>query len=173
MGSSSALRWLISSRPKGAAIDKGRISGVQQLINTAHQNGIKFLCSTLTPYQGANYWNSSGESAREAYDSFVRGSTSGCDGVIDQDTATHDPSRPTWYLPADHSGDHLHPSNAGDQAIANAVNLNLFTQPNLPVISLRAHADNDIVTADSGGTSPLIANRTAIGPWEEFDLIHD
>jgi len=41
------------------------------------------------------------------------------------------------------------------------------------VISLRAHANNDIVTADNAGASPLIANRTAIGPWEEFDQIHD
>ncbi|ACU74079.1 hypothetical protein Caci_5220 [Catenulispora acidiphila DSM 44928] len=40
-----------------------------------------------------------------------------------------------------------------------------------PVISLRAHANNDIVTADNAGASPLIANRTAIGTWEQFDLI--
>ncbi|HWG24155.1 fascin domain-containing protein, partial [Actinospica sp.] len=41
------------------------------------------------------------------------------------------------------------------------------------VISLRAHANGDIVTADNTGTSPLIANRTAIGTWEEFDLINN
>jgi beta-glucosidase len=39
------------------------------------------------------------------------------------------------------------------------------------VISLRAHANNMIVTADNAGASPLIANRTAIGPWESFDEI--
>jgi hypothetical protein len=39
------------------------------------------------------------------------------------------------------------------------------------VISLRAHANNDIVTADNAGANPLIANRTAIGTWEQFDLI--
>ena len=42
-----------------------------------------------------------------------------------------------------------------------------------PVISLKAHANSDYVTADDSGASPLIANRTAIGPWEEFDLITD
>jgi hypothetical protein len=41
------------------------------------------------------------------------------------------------------------------------------------VISLRAHANSMIVTADNAGASPLIANRTAIGPWEQFDLIHN
>jgi beta-glucosidase len=40
-----------------------------------------------------------------------------------------------------------------------------------PVISLRAHANGDYVTADNAGASPLIANRTAIGPWEQFDEI--
>jgi hypothetical protein len=38
-------------------------------------------------------------------------------------------------------------------------------------VSLRAHANGEIVTADNAGAAPLIANRTAVGPWEEFDLI--
>ncbi|WP_223297235.1 glycosyl hydrolase family 95 catalytic domain-containing protein [Catenulispora acidiphila] len=40
-------------------------------------------------------------------------------------------------------------------------------------ISLRAHANGDIVTADNTGTSPLIANRTTVGAWETFDLINN
>ncbi|MDD1062075.1 xylosidase [Streptomyces cocklensis] len=39
------------------------------------------------------------------------------------------------------------------------------------VVSLRARANNQYVTADNAGTSPLIANRTSIGPWEQFDLL--
>jgi hypothetical protein len=41
------------------------------------------------------------------------------------------------------------------------------------VVSLRAHANNEYVTADNAGAASLIANRTAIGPWESFDLIHN
>jgi hypothetical protein len=41
------------------------------------------------------------------------------------------------------------------------------------VVSLRAHANNMYVTADDAGASPLIANRTAIGSWESFDLINN
>jgi beta-glucosidase len=40
-------------------------------------------------------------------------------------------------------------------------------------VSLRAHANNDYVTAENAGAAALVANRTAIGPWEEFDLIND
>jgi hypothetical protein len=41
------------------------------------------------------------------------------------------------------------------------------------VVSLRALANGDFVTAENAGASPLVANRTAIGPWEQFDLIDD
>jgi len=102
------------------------VAGTKQLISQAHQAGLKFGCSTLTPYQGASYWTQQGETAREAYNNFVRGTGNGCDGVVDQDQATHDPANPTRYLPAYDSGDHLHPNESGLQAIANAVNLNLF-----------------------------------------------
>ncbi|HEY1533719.1 MAG TPA: hypothetical protein VGF76_06860, partial [Polyangiaceae bacterium] len=59
-------------------------------------------------------------------DAFIRSATSGCDGIIDQDTATHDPANVTRFLPAFNSGDSLHPNNAGLQAIADTVNLMLF-----------------------------------------------
>ncbi|MFI0941617.1 xylosidase [Streptomyces sp. NPDC021020] len=39
------------------------------------------------------------------------------------------------------------------------------------VVSLRARANGNYVTAENGGASPLIANRTSIGPWEQFDLL--
>ena len=38
-------------------------------------------------------------------------------------------------------------------------------------VSFKARANARWVTAESGGGAPLIANRTAIGPWEQFDLI--
>jgi hypothetical protein len=38
-------------------------------------------------------------------------------------------------------------------------------------LSFRARANSKIVTVESAGTQPLIANRTSVGPWEEFDLL--
>jgi alpha-D-xyloside xylohydrolase len=38
-------------------------------------------------------------------------------------------------------------------------------------VSLRAHANGQYVCADNAGAQPLIANRTAVGAWEQFDLI--
>ena len=127
------VRWVIfsddpindlggSNPPSGDQL----IAGLQQLISRAHQAGISFLCSTLTPFEGAGYWTQEGEDGREQINAFIRGADSGCDGVVDQDTATHDPANPTRYLPAYDAGDHLHPNEAGLQAIADAVGLGLL-----------------------------------------------
>lgn len=40
------------------------------------------------------------------------------------------------------------------------------------VASLKTHANGNYVDA-ANSITPLIANRTAIGPWEEFGLIYD
>ncbi|WP_344610089.1 GDSL-type esterase/lipase family protein [Dactylosporangium salmoneum] len=158
----------------GAVTGDQLVTATKQLIARAHAAGVKFLCSTLTPFQGAGYWTQAGENGRQAFNAFVRSAGSGCDGVVDQDTATHDPARPTWFLPAYDSGDHLHPNEAGLQAIANAVDLSLFgtsTPPPSTVVSLRAHANGKLVTAENAGAAPLVANRTAVGPWEQYDRI--
>ncbi|MEU8080089.1 glycoside hydrolase family 99 protein [Catellatospora citrea] len=39
------------------------------------------------------------------------------------------------------------------------------------VVSLRARVNNRYVAAENAGAAPLIANRTAVGPWEQFDRV--
>ncbi|HVC90746.1 MAG TPA: SGNH/GDSL hydrolase family protein [Acidobacteriaceae bacterium] len=102
------------------------IAATKHLIAEAHQQHILFFCSTLTPFEGANYWTPKEEIAREQFNAFVRSMNSGCDAVIDQDRATHDPEHPKRFLSAYDSGDHLHPNDAGHRAIADAVNLPIF-----------------------------------------------
>jgi len=46
--------------------------------------------------------------------------------VIDFDKATRDPSNPKMFLPVYDSCDHLHPSDAGYKAMADAIDLSLF-----------------------------------------------
>jgi lysophospholipase L1-like esterase len=101
------------------------IEAHRQIIARAHERRLKIFGCTLTPFEGALYFSAEGETQREAVNNFVRNSNE-YDGVIDFDAATRDPSHPTRFLPAYDSGDHLHPNDAGYQAMANAVDLNLF-----------------------------------------------
>jgi lysophospholipase L1-like esterase len=101
------------------------IAGYENLIAAAHAAGLKIFGATLTPFQGAGYCSAAGEAERETINQWIR--TSGAfDRVIDFDRAVRDPADPLRLLPAYDSGDHLHPNDAGYQAMANAINLAVF-----------------------------------------------
>jgi lysophospholipase L1-like esterase len=101
------------------------ITGYQQLIDRAHQHGIRVFGGTLTPYEGADYYSDDGEATRQEVNRWIRASA-GFDGVVDFDAAVRDPSHPTKFLAQYDSGDHLHPSAAGFKAMADAVDLSLL-----------------------------------------------
>jgi lysophospholipase L1-like esterase len=101
------------------------IAGYRQLIARAHEKGIAIYGATLTPFEGAKYYSAEKEGMREAVNDWIR-SGGEFDGVIDFDQAIRDPAQPKRFLPAYDSGDHLHPNDAGYQAMGNAVPLALF-----------------------------------------------
>jgi lysophospholipase L1-like esterase len=101
------------------------IGAYKQIIERAHTFGIKVVGGTLPPYGGASSARASGEAVREAVNNWIR--TSGAyDGVIDFEAATRDRDNPQRLRPEFDPGDHLHLSDAGYKAMADAVDLSLF-----------------------------------------------
>ena len=104
------------------------INGHRQLIARAKERGLKIYGATLTPFEGTvfpGYFTAAGEAKRQAVNAWIRGSGE-FDAVIDFDRVIRDPASPGRMLPAYDSGDHLHPNDAGYQAMANAIDLSLF-----------------------------------------------
>jgi lysophospholipase L1-like esterase len=97
-----------------------------QMAALAHQQGIRIFAATLTPYQGCGCFTPEGEAVRDGLNHWIRTSPV-LDGYVDFDKATRDPQHPLQYLPQFDSGDHVHPSDAGYQVMANAIDLSLFT----------------------------------------------
>lgn len=105
------------------------VAGYRQLIDRAHDHGLRILGATLTPFEGAleptpirGYFTEAKEAKRVEVNQWIR--TSGAfDGVIDFDAATRDPANPRRIQAAFDSGDHLHPNDAGYRAMAAAVDL--------------------------------------------------
>jgi beta-glucosidase len=62
-------------------------------------------------------------------------------------------------------------SSSRDIRLTGTVGSTATPPPPEPVITLRAHANGKLVTAENAGAAALIANRTAIGPWEQFDQV--
>jgi lysophospholipase L1-like esterase len=101
--------------------------GLAQLAAQAHAHNIRVFGATVTPYLGAGYASPAGEAIREQLNAWIRTSPV-FDGVIDFDKATASPTDQTTLNPAYDHGDHLHPSDAGYKAMADAVSLSLFVK---------------------------------------------
>ena len=101
------------------------IAGYKQLIQRAHDKGIKVIGAPIGPYKGASYWSEEGEAARQKInDWIVQGGA--FDGVTRIDTAFADPADPRQMREGYHAGDHLHGSDAGLKAVGESIDLKLF-----------------------------------------------
>ena len=102
------------------------INAYLQLIAIAHSHGVAVIGATLQPDQGANYYTAQGNKVREAVNRWIRDSGA-FDAVADFDAVLRNPLDHAEMLPAYDSGDHLHPNNAGYQAIANSINVSTLS----------------------------------------------
>jgi len=106
------------------ALVRSMIGAYGQIVLRAHAHGIRVFGGTLTPFIGSGYYKPGpmSEADRVAVNQWIR-AAGHFDAVIDFDRALRDPRRPETLLSAYDSGDHLHPSPAGYNAMARAVRL--------------------------------------------------
>jgi lysophospholipase L1-like esterase len=111
------------------------IGAMKQIIERAHTHGIKVVGCTLTPYIGASYASEEGEAMRTALNTFIR--SGAFDAVVDYDQVTRDPNNPTQLLKDFNNTDHLHPNDVGYKAMADSVDLSIFTATQKAAASAR------------------------------------
>jgi lysophospholipase L1-like esterase len=108
------------------ALATNLINAYTQFASKAHARNIRAYGATITPFGGNGYYTTPHENVRQLVNAWFR-TNAIYDGVIDFDAVVRDPTtRTNLYAPYD-SGDHLHLSPAGYSAMANAIDLNLFT----------------------------------------------
>lgn len=115
-------------RPTLAELQTGYLALAEQ----AHRRGIRIVGATLPPFAGAlpgtpldDYYQPDKDALRQRLNAWLR-SDSPFDAVIDLDTAMRDPADPSRMATAYDSGDHLHPGDAGNRAMAGAVDLDVL-----------------------------------------------
>ena len=102
------------------------VAGYRELAERAHRAGLRAIGTTLTPVEGVTalpgYDTPDKEALRQRVNEWIR--TSGTfDAVVDVDLVVRDPARPARLLASLAAPDHLHPTDAGYAAVADAVPL--------------------------------------------------
>jgi lysophospholipase L1-like esterase len=124
----------VLTRDKPASADQHRLmvasilAAYRQMIERAHDHGIKMIGATIMPYGTSGYYHpdAANEADRQAINSWIR-SPGHFDGVIDFDALMRDPTQPSRLRKDYDSGDGLHPSAAGYRAMGAAIPLSLFS----------------------------------------------
>jgi lysophospholipase L1-like esterase len=138
--SQPGVRWLIvllgvndigtaaGARARGGvgATPDDLVAAYDQIVRRAHGHGIRVYGATILPFEGFSaYFTPEAEADRQRVNEWIR--TSGVfDAVIDFDAVTRDPEKPSRLVAAVDGGDHLHPSAAGYEVMADAIDLALF-----------------------------------------------
>jgi len=126
----SGVRWAIIFEGVndigGGTSAASLISAYQQYIAKAHARNLLVYGATITPFGGNGYYTAAHEAERQAANTWIR-TNALYDAVIDFDAAVRNPVTLTNLQSAYDSGDGLHLNPAGYHAMANAIDLNLFT----------------------------------------------
>jgi lysophospholipase L1-like esterase len=119
------------SRSRSHSFAEDLIAAHKQLIARAHTRGLKIVGGALTPFWGAPNYTDVGQAKRQALNEWIRTSNA-YDGIVDFDKATRDPSDPKKFLERFDWCDYLHPGDAGYKAMADAIDLTLFSRARAP-----------------------------------------
>ncbi|MGN6270985.1 MAG: SGNH/GDSL hydrolase family protein [Sphingomonas sp.] len=107
-----------------AAVVRAIIQGYRQIIERAHDHGVRVVGATITPFTGNTHYrnDADAEADRQQVNAWIR-APGHFDAVIDFASVVADPTHPERLSPADDSGDHLHPSDKGQALLGATVPL--------------------------------------------------
>jgi len=109
-------------------LEKRLEAGLTQITTQAHDHGIiVFGATQMTDCRNFQCAWPDGEAVRTALNKWIMTSDI-FDGHIDFDAAMRDPEHPIQMLGKYNSGDFVHPNDTGYKAMADAVDLGLFTK---------------------------------------------
>jgi len=101
------------------------IAGYRMLIGRAHVHHLRVVGCTLVPIGHTEVFQPEMERTRQQVNRWIR-EAGGFDAVVDLDAATREPSAPERLRAEWISDDDAHPNDAGNRAIAEAFDLQLF-----------------------------------------------
>jgi lysophospholipase L1-like esterase len=103
------------------------IWGYRQIIARCHAQGIQVIGATIMPEEGVPTASDRGEGIRLTVNRWIR-AKGHFDALVDFDEVVRDHERPVRLKPEFDPGDHIHPNDTGNQAMADVFDLGLFAR---------------------------------------------
>ncbi|MDR1980442.1 MAG: SGNH/GDSL hydrolase family protein [Tannerellaceae bacterium] len=134
--SQNGVRWLIilegindiggvRSEETAAQTAQALINAYMEMIDKAHEKGIKVFGCTLLPFAKSFYDTPFRQEACKTVNEWIR-SSGKFDAVIDFNAIMASADEPGVMPPDVHTGDYLHPNESGYKKMGEAIDLNLF-----------------------------------------------
>lgn len=135
-------------------------TAIAGVISDARTAGLRIVGGTLPPQGGSSFWTQARETTRQQVNAWIR-AQAGFDAVVDFDATLRDPGDSNLLRAEFDSGDHLHPSDAGYTAMANALDLSMLGGQG-PAVGTVGQPNRFIAPSDAG--------VRLIGQWDRSSL---
>ena len=96
-------------------------SNLQAMYDAAKAAGLVVISINTTPWKGSAFWTSGRQSQQDSLNAWIASTATNIDFKVDAYSALVDPSVANTLLPAYNSGDSIHFSTAGYNAVGDAV----------------------------------------------------
>lgn len=137
-------------------------SNLQSMYSQAKAAGLIVISNNISPWKGSAYWTSARQAQQDLLNSWIATTATDVDYKIDVFSVLEDPSVPDTLLPAYNSGDNIHLSTAGYNAVGDAICASVtFIQ----TIQEPSFAGNLIATRSTTGS-----RRNSSGKWQTMAI---
>jgi lysophospholipase L1-like esterase len=137
-------------------------SNLQSMYTQAKAAGLIVIANNISPWKGSAFWTSGRQAQQDLLNAWIASTAIDIDYKIDVFSALEDPSVPDTLLPAYNSGDSIHYSVAGYNAVGDAICASVTF---LPTTQEPSGAGDLTLTR-----STVASRRNSSGKWESVAI---
>jgi len=138
-------------------------TSLQSMFTAAHCAGIKVISVSIPPFKGYALWTSAMQSTADEVNFWIASTATNIDFKIDAYSLLEDPNAPDQLASAFDSGDHLHLSVAGYNAVAEAIHSGTTWQgADQPATTMEVSGLVSIIAKGSGVSQGLKVRRSIV-----------
>ena len=137
-------------------------TNLEAMYTEAHNAGIKVIALTMTPFKGNTNWTPEKQSEEDEINAWIP-TAANVDFVIDTYSGLVDPSNPNHLLPQYDDSNHVHPTKAGQDEMAELIYSGVNFVPNPAVDQLNnANSSVTVTPVSDDQNETILVNNSSV-----------